>query len=80
MVKKKDCSSQPCSDYHQLTLQMLEGKYPLPNMVDLAARMEGCTIFNKLDLRKRYLKVFLVAAADAAKTAITTSFGIFKFI
>ncbi len=27
--------------------------YPLPNMMDFAARMSGCTIFSKVDLRER---------------------------
>jgi cleavage and polyadenylation specificity factor subunit 1 len=79
MVQKKDGSWRPCGDYRQLNLQTVEDKYPLPNMADLAARLDGCTIFSKLDLRKGYLQV-PVAPANIAKTAIITPFGLFEFL
>jgi hypothetical protein len=78
MVQKKDGSWRPCSDYHQLNLQTVEDKYPRPNIADLAARLDGCCIFSKLDLRKGYLQVPVVAG-DIAKTAIITPFGLFEF-
>jgi hypothetical protein len=78
MVQKKGGSWQPCGDHRQLNLQTVEDKYPLPNMADLATRLDGCRVFSKLDLRKGYLQV-PVAAADIAKTAIITPFGLFEF-
>jgi hypothetical protein len=78
MVLKKDGSWRPCGDYRQLNLRMVEDKYPLPNMADLAARLDGYRVFSKLDLRKGYLQV-PVAAGDIAKTAIITPFGLFEF-
>jgi transposase InsO family protein len=30
-------------------------------MADLAARLDGCKLFSKLDLRKGYLQVLVVA-------------------
>jgi hypothetical protein len=78
MVQKKDSSWRPCGDYRQLNLQTVGDKYPLPNMADLAARLDGCRLFSKLDLRKGYLQV-PVAAEDVAKTAIITPFGLFEF-
>jgi hypothetical protein len=78
MVQKKDGSWRPCGDYRQLNLQTVEDKYPLPNMADLAARLDGCRVFSKLDLLKGYLQV-PVAAEDIAKTAIITPFGLFEF-
>jgi hypothetical protein len=47
-------------------------------MADLAARLDGCRVFSKLDLRKGYLQV-PVAAEDIAKIAIITPFGLFEF-
>jgi hypothetical protein len=47
-------------------------------MADLAARLDGCRLFSKLDLRKGYLQV-PVATEDIAKTAIITPFGLFEF-
>jgi hypothetical protein len=78
MVAKKDGLWRPCGDYRQLNLQMVEDKYPLPNMADLAARLDSCRVLIKLDLRKSYLQV-PVAAEDIAKTAIITPFGLFAF-
>ncbi len=78
MVLKKDGSWRPCGDYHQLNLQTIEDKYPLPNMADLAAHLDGCKLFSKLDICKGYLQV-QVAAEDVAKNAIITPFGLFKF-
>jgi hypothetical protein len=78
MVQKKDGSWRPCGDYRQLNLQTVEDKYPLPNMADLAARLDGCKLFSKLDLRKGYLQVPVVAE-DVTKTAIITPFGLFEF-
>jgi Reverse transcriptase (RNA-dependent DNA polymerase) len=48
-------------------------------MGDLSARLDGCTIFSKLDLQKGYYQV-PVAAADISKTAIITPFGLFEFL
>ncbi len=79
MVKKKDGSWRPCGDYRHLNLQTVEDKYPLPNNADLVARLAGCTIFSKLDLKKGYLQV-PVAASDVPKTAIITPFGLFEFV
>ncbi len=79
MVRKKDGSWQPCGDYRRLNLQMVEDKYPLPNMADLVARLDGCMVFSKLDLRKGYLQV-PVASANISKTAIITPFGLFEFV
>jgi hypothetical protein len=66
-------------DYHRLNLQTVEDKYLLPNMADLVARLDGCTVFSKLDLKKGYLQV-PVTTTDVAKTAIITPFGLFEFV
>jgi hypothetical protein len=48
-------------------------------MADLVARLDGCPVFSKLDLRKGYLQV-PIAADDVPKTAIITPFGLFEFV
>ncbi len=53
--------------------------YPLPNMLDFADRLHGCTVFSKIDLRKGYWQI-PVAAEDIKKTAISTPFGLFEFL
>jgi hypothetical protein len=79
MVHKKDGSWRPYGHYRQLNLQTVEDKYPLPNMADLAARLDSCNIFSKLDLRKGYLQV-PAPAADIPKTAIITPLELFEFL
>jgi hypothetical protein len=53
-------------------------KYFVPNIQDMSAKLFGCSVFSKLDLRKGYYQV-PVAAADIPKTAVTTPFGMFEF-
>jgi Reverse transcriptase (RNA-dependent DNA polymerase) len=79
MVRKKDGGWRPCGDFRQLNVQSTDDKNPLPNMGDLAGRLDGCTIFTKLDLQKGYFQV-PVAAADFKKTAVITPFGLFEFV
>jgi hypothetical protein len=45
----------------------------------LAARLDSCNVFSKLDLRKGYLQV-PVAATDVPKMAIITPFSLFEFL
>jgi hypothetical protein len=48
-------------------------------MVELAGRIDSCTIFSKLDLQKGYFQV-PIAAAVVIKTAFITRFSLFKFL
>ena len=51
----------------------------MPNIADLTARLEGCTIFSKLDLRKGFHQI-PVRVWDVPKTAVITPFGLWEFI
>jgi Reverse transcriptase (RNA-dependent DNA polymerase) len=79
MVKKPDGSWRPCGDFRRLNLQTKPDRYSCPNIGDLTARLSGCTVFSKLDLRKGYYQV-PVNEADICKTAIVTPFGTFEFL
>ena len=79
MVKKSDGSWRPCGDFRRLNLQTLPDRYTSPNIADLAARLDGCKFFTKLDLRKGYHQV-PVRPADIQKTAVITPFGLFEFL
>jgi hypothetical protein len=46
MVLKKDGSWRPCGDFRRLNLVTQPDKYPLPNMLDFAQRLTGCTVFS----------------------------------
>jgi hypothetical protein len=57
MVPKTDESWHPCSDYCRLNTITVLDRYPLPNMMDLSANMDSCTIFSKIDLVKVFHQV-----------------------
>jgi cytoskeleton-associated protein 5 len=76
MVPKKDASWRPCGDYHRLSTITVRDRYPLPNMMDLTANMDGCTVFSKIDLVKAFHQI---APEDRQKTAVITPFGLFEY-
>jgi cleavage and polyadenylation specificity factor subunit 1 len=78
MVRKADGTWRPCGDYRRLNGVTVPDSYPLPNMMDFAARLEGCRVFSKLDLRKGYHQIPM-HEADIPKTAIVTPFGLFEY-
>jgi hypothetical protein len=78
MVQKKDGTWRLCGDFRRLNVVTELDVYPLPNMMDFAAKAAGCTVFSKVDLRKGYNQI-PVNPADVPKTAITTPFGLFEY-
>jgi hypothetical protein len=79
MVMKPDGTWRPCGDYRRLNLVTTPDSYPLPNIQDLLARLHGCSIFSKLDLRKGYYQI-PVQEGDIHKTAVITPFGLWEFL
>jgi hypothetical protein len=69
MVKKAGGTWRPCGDFRKLNIQTTEDKYTCPNIADLTARLAGCKVFSKLDLRKGYHQV-PVKPEHVAKTAL----------
>ena len=79
LVKKSDGTWRPCGNFRRLNLITTPDHYTCPNIGDLTARLAGCKVFTKLDLRKGYLQV-PVREEDICKTAIITPFGTFEFL
>jgi hypothetical protein len=79
MVRKKDRSWRPCSDYRRLNLARTHDRYPLPSILDLSNKLHGCKFFSCIDLVKGYHQIPM-AAQDVAKTAIITPFGLFEYL
>ncbi len=53
-VTKKDGSLRPCNDYRGLNNITVNNTYPLPLMSSAFERLQGASIFTKLDLRNAY--------------------------
>jgi hypothetical protein len=75
MVRKADKSWWACGNFQRLNLVTEPDIYPLPNMLDFAAKAAGCTVFSKIDLRKGYHQI-PVNPEDVQKTTITTPFSL----
>jgi hypothetical protein len=76
MVRKPYGSWWPCGDYRRLNLVTIPDAYTLPNMMDFATRMSGCTIFGKVDLGKGYHQIPM----HAKDICIITPFGLYEFL
>ncbi len=78
-VAKKDGSLQPCIDYRGLNNITVKNTYPLPLMSSAFERLQGASIFTKLDLRNAYHLV-RIRAGDEWKTAFNTPRGHFEYL
>nr|GEW07140.1 putative reverse transcriptase domain-containing protein [Tanacetum cinerariifolium] len=77
-VKKKDGSFWMCIDYQELNKLMVKNRYPLPRIDDLFDRLQGSSVYSKIDLRSGYHQL-RVDEEDIPKTAFRTRYGHYEF-
>ena len=53
-VKNKVRTMRSCIDYQQLNMVTIKVKYLLPKINDLFDKLQGASVFSKIDLRSRY--------------------------
>ncbi len=78
-VAKKDSSLRPCIDYRGLNNITVKNTYPLPLMSSAFERLQGASIFTKLDLRNAYHLV-RIREGDEWKTTFNTPRGHFEYL
>ncbi len=78
-VAKKDGSLRPCIDYRGLNNITVKNTYPFPLMSSAFERLQGASIFTKLDLRNAYHLV-RIREGDEWKTAFNTPRGHFEYL
>ncbi|KAI2662624.1 Retrotransposon-like protein 1 [Labeo rohita] len=78
-VGKKDGSLQPCIDYRGLNNITVKNTYPLPLISSAFERLQGASVFTKLDLRNAYHLV-RIRRGDEWKTAFNTPRGHFEYL
>ena len=78
MQKKADGTWRPCGDFRALNAITEKDAYPVPNVMDVTANLQGMSVFSKIDLFRGYWQI-KVDDADVHKTAIITPRGLFAF-
>ncbi|QRV99185.1 Transposon Tf2-1 polyprotein [Ceratobasidium sp. AG-Ba] len=77
-VNRKSGELRLCVDYRGLNAITKKNRYPLPLVSDLLDRVNGCTIFSKIDLKNAF-NLIRIAEGDEWKTAFRTNLGLFEY-
>ena len=78
-IKKKDGTLRMCIDYWQINKVTFKNKYPLPKIEDLFDKLNGASVFSKIDLRLGYYQL-RVKEVNVPKTAFRTRYGHYQFL
>jgi hypothetical protein len=76
---KKDGTLRLCVDYRGLNSITVKNRYPLPLINELLDRLNGATVFSKIDLKVAYYRI-RIKEGDEWKTAFRTRYGHFEYL
>lgn len=79
MVPKTNGSWWPCTDFRCLNNIAANDRKPIPHIHDFSIRLEGTTIFFKMDWMRGYYQVPL-HTDDVPETAVISQFVFFEFL
>lgn len=77
-VPKKNGKLRMCVDYRALNAITVKNRYPLPRIDELMDRLQGASVFTKLDLQSGYWQI-RIKEEDVAKTAFRTRYGHYEW-
>ncbi|GJV31837.1 putative reverse transcriptase domain-containing protein [Tanacetum coccineum] len=77
-LSKKDGSFRMCIDYHELNTLTAKNRYPFSRIDDLFDRLQGSSVYSKIDLRSGYHPL-RIKEEDIPITAFRTRYGHFEF-
>ena len=77
-AKKKDGGLRVCIDYRGLNNITIKDRTPLPNIKEMQDRLQGASVFTKVDLREGFHNI-LVRNEDSYKTSFRTRYMHFEF-
>ena len=66
-------------DFRQLNQQLMQKQYPIPNIADLLAKLEGFTFATALDLNMGYYNIIL-SSESSSLCEIVTTWGKYKYL
>ena len=78
-VPKKDGSLRLYVDYRGLNKITVKNRYPLPLMGEILDRVNGATVFSKIDLKDAYYRI-RIRPGDEWKTAFRTRYGHYEYL
>ncbi|GJY26937.1 putative reverse transcriptase domain-containing protein [Tanacetum coccineum] len=71
-------SFRMCIDYRELNKLTVKNRYPLPRIDDLFDKLQGSSVYSKIELRSGYHQL-RVRDEDIPKTAFKTRYGHYEF-
>ena len=78
-IPRKSGELRLCVDYRGLNEITIKNRYPLPLVNELLDRLNGSTVFSKLDLRNAYHRI-RIKEGDEWKTAFRTRYGHYEYL